>query len=165
MKYFQVFKYFEKYYQTTERTRRTLKPLPLSDPFISLTSFDARTRPEPTDKPSLELCFFLAALAVYNFLLGVQMGQAVKKIDTEVEPVWLLELIQVGVISFSSSSVFVTRRANLSVRALFGWIVLLSSLNLLGAILGVSLPLLSGCVRSVLYQGMAETSTITSELY
>ena len=63
---------------TTERDRRTLRPLPLSDPFISLTSFDARTRPEPTDKPSLELCFFLAALSVYNFLLGLQLGQDVK---------------------------------------------------------------------------------------
>ena len=64
--------------QTSERERPTLKPLPLSDPFISLTSFDARTKPEPTDKPSLELCFFLVALSIYNFLLGLEMGQDVK---------------------------------------------------------------------------------------
>ena len=64
--------------ETTGRDRRTLRPLPLSDPFISLTSFDARTKPEPTDKPSLELCFFLAALSIYNFLLGLELGQDVK---------------------------------------------------------------------------------------
>ena len=64
--------------QNTGRDRRTLRPLPLTDPFISLTSFDARTKPEPTDKPSLELCFFLAALSIYNFLLGLDLGQDVK---------------------------------------------------------------------------------------
>ena len=60
-----------------------LRPLPLSDPFISLTSFDARTRPEPTDRPSLELCFFLAALSIYNFLLGLELGQDVKVSSVE----------------------------------------------------------------------------------
>ena len=52
-------------------------------------------------------------------------------------------------------------------RALFGWIVFLSSLNLLGAILGVSLPLISSCVRSVLYQGLSESRVehSRSEIY
>ena len=54
--------------------------------------------------------------------------------------------------------ILTARRANLSVRALFGWIVLLSSLNLVGAALGVSVPLISGCVRSVLYQGRSGPS-------
>ena len=64
--------------QQDRKDRRTLRPLPLSDPFISLTSFDAKTKPEPTDKPSLQLGFFLLALSIYNFLLGLQMGQDVK---------------------------------------------------------------------------------------
>ena len=45
------------------------------------------------------------------------------------------------------------RKLNLTVRALFGWILFLSLSNVLGAAVGVSVPLMTSCVRSVLYQG------------
>ena len=64
--------------QESRETESPPRPLPFCDPFISLTSFDARTKPGPTDRPSLDLGFFLAAVSIYNLVRGVEMGQDVK---------------------------------------------------------------------------------------
>ena len=64
--------------QEVQELRRPARPLPFSDPFISLTSFDAKTKPGPTDRPSPDLAVFLAAIATYNLLTGIQLGQDVK---------------------------------------------------------------------------------------
>ena len=76
------------------------------------------------------------------------------------EPVFLLQLIKVSVISFSCSAVLVTRKVNLTVRALLGWTLFLSTSTMLGAAAGVSLPLIEERIQAVLFQGSTDALSI-----
>jgi len=115
------------------------KTLSFTEPFISLTSFDARTKPDPTNFPSFDLWFFLIGSGLYNFLRGFKLGQDVHEIDTEVQPVYMVQLVDTSLVSFATGITFVTRKVEFSIKALFIWPLLLSGCHLLGAIIGVSL--------------------------
>ena len=90
--------------------REKTKKLSFSEPFVSLTSFDARTKPCPTHIPGLHLCLYLTACSLYNIINGFQLGQNVQKIDTEVQPSYMLELMETSIVSFSMGIIFVTRK-------------------------------------------------------
>ena len=131
------------------------KILSFSEPFISLTSFDARTKPGPTNYPSFDLWFFLIGCGLYNVLRGFKLGQDVHEIDTEVQPVYMIQLINTSLVSFATGVTFVTRKVEFSIKALFLWPLLLSGCHLLGAIIGVSLPETSVCIINTLF-GLGE---------
>ena len=90
--------------------RERTKTLSFSEPFVSLTSFDARTKPCQTHIPGLHLCLYLTACSLYNIINGFQLGQDVQKIDTEVRPAYMLELVETSLVSFSMGIIFVTRK-------------------------------------------------------
>ena len=92
------------------RVGEKTKKLSFSEPFVSLTSFDARTRPCPTHIPGFQLCLYLTACSLYNVTNGFQLGQNVQKIDTEVQPSYMLELMETSLVSFSMGIIFVTRK-------------------------------------------------------
>ena len=131
------------------------KTLSFSEPFISLTSFDARTKPSPTNYPSFDLWFFLIGSGLYNILRGFKLGQDIHKIDTEVQPVYMIQLVDTSLVSFAIGVTFVTRKVEFSIKALFLWPILLSGCHLLGAIIGVSLPETSVCIVNTFF-GLGE---------
>ena len=94
------------------RVREKTKTLSFSEPFVSLTSFDARTKPGHghTHIPGVNLLLYLTACSLYNISNGFQLGQNVQKIDTEVQPVYMLELVETSLVSFSMGIMFVTRK-------------------------------------------------------
>ena len=92
------------------RDREKTKTLSFSEPFVSLTSFDARTRPGQTHIPGVNLILYLIACSLYNISNGFQLGQNVQKIDTEVEPVYMLELVETSLVSFSMGIILITRK-------------------------------------------------------
>ena len=92
------------------RVREKTKTLSFSEPFVSLTSFDARTKPGHTHIPGINLLLYLTACSLYNISNGFQLGQNVQKIDTEIQPVYLLELVETSLVSFSMGIIFVTRK-------------------------------------------------------
>ena len=92
------------------RVGEKTKKLSFSEPFVSLTSFDARTKPCPTHIPGFQLCLYLTACSLYNVTNGFQLGQNVQKIDTEVQPSYMLELMETSLVSFSMGIIFVTRK-------------------------------------------------------
>ena len=130
------------------------KTLSFTEPFISLTSFDARTKPDPTNFPSFDLWFFLIGSGLYNFLRGFKLGQDVHEIDTEVQPVYMVQLVDTSLVSFATGITFVTRKVEFSIKALFIWPLLLSGCHLLGAIIGVSLSE-TRCIINTLF-GLGE---------
>ena len=46
------------------------------DNFFSLTSFDARTKPEPTYMLSFDSAVFLTAISIYLLIQGINIGQS-----------------------------------------------------------------------------------------
>ena len=46
------------------------------DKFFSLTSFDARTKPEPTYRLSFDSAIFLTAISIYLLMQGIIIGQS-----------------------------------------------------------------------------------------
>ena len=133
---------------------------------MSLTSFDARTKPCPTHIPGLHLCLYLTACSLYNIINGFQLGQNVQKIDTEVQPSYMLELMETSLVSFSMGTIFVTRKTEnrsflckiifdfrgeyLSVISIFCWMISASSFHLVGGIVGVSLRTHLFCIKTLL---------------
>lgn len=95
------------------RVREKKKSLSFSEPFVSLTSFDARTKPGPTHTPSLCLGLYLTACSLYNIANGFRLGQSVQKIDTEVHPSYMLDLVESSIVSFSMGIIFVTRQSSI----------------------------------------------------
>ena len=135
----------------TEDQLRSRKTLSFSEPFISLTSFDARTKPEPINIPTLSIGFFLFSCSLYNLIKGLQLGRDVQKIDTEVEPLYMIQLIRTSLVSFSTGIIIVTRDHLISVKALFTWLLIVSSFHLLGAVTGVFLVSSSGICINLLF--------------
>ena len=100
---------------------------------------------------------------------GLQLGQDVQKIDTEVKPIYMLTLLETCLISFSMGIIFVTRKdenktlrqneyiffrgENFSVMALFCWMISASIFHLIGAIIGVSLLTRLFCIKTILGMG------------
>lgn len=132
------------------RDREKTKTLSFSEPFVSLTSFDARTRPGQTHIPGVNLILYLIACSLYNISNGFQLGQNVQKIDTEVEPVYMLELVETSLVSFSMGIILITRDEYLSVISIFCWMLSASSFHLVGAIIGVSLQRQLFCIKTLL---------------
>ena len=53
------------------------------EPFMSLTSFDARTKPGTTFGLKFDSAFFLGAISLYHMVQGVAMGQNVQVCESE----------------------------------------------------------------------------------
>jgi len=107
------------------------------EPFMSLTSFDARTKPGTTFGLKFDSAVFLGAISFYHFLEGVSMGRNVRSDNSpELRPLFAVFLLRSTLVSSMASITLLTMQSNLSLKGLTCWLAGVFTLNPLGASVG-----------------------------